>query len=273
MRTFLKNQTIDEIVFENRNKAYGAYFLRINYSYHLTKALFIALSIMIFFLGSAFSYSKYFQSNVSKPDGPIYEVQLPPRIETPNEEVKKPIAKVPDQKAVTQRTVPTEIVTPVLDDVVKIETTATPNDDIGDLPVSNVPNNDPAAGNIGTTSNTIAATPLAKDPEPATPDILVISEVKPEFPGGDKELYKFLMKNLSYPNAAVRANVEGKVYVKFVVEKDGSIGNLQILKSVGFGCDEEALRVLKSMPSWSPGKQNGKAVRVYYTMPIVFKFG
>lgn len=96
-------------------------------------------------------------------------------------------------------------------------------------------------------------------------------EVMPEFTGGVVELYRWLGKNLNYPSAAVRAGVEGKVFVKFIVEKDGSISQLKVMKGIGFGCDEEALRVLKNMPKWSPGLQNGKPVRVYFTIPIAFR--
>jgi protein TonB len=84
-------------------------------------------------------------------------------------------------------------------------------------------------------------------------------------------MYRYIGENMKYPSAAQRANVSGKVFVKFVVEKDGSIGDISILKGIGFGCDEEASRVIKSMPKWSPGRQNGRNVRVYFTMPISFR--
>jgi TonB family protein len=95
-------------------------------------------------------------------------------------------------------------------------------------------------------------------------------DVIPEFPGGVTEMYKYLGNNIKYPAAAQRAKVSGKVFIKFIVEKDGSIGETTIMKGIGFGCDQEATRVIKSMPKWTPGLQKGKAVRVYYIMPIVF---
>jgi len=93
----------------------------------------------------------------------------------------------------------------------------------------------------------------------------------PEFVGGEIELSKFLSKNILYPKLAKENNIEGRVIVRFVVEKDGSISNTDILRKLGFGCDEEVIRLIKTMPKWVPGKQNGKPVRVYYTLPIVFK--
>lgn len=93
----------------------------------------------------------------------------------------------------------------------------------------------------------------------------------PEFPGGTAEMYTFIGSNMVYPETAIRANVEGRVFVKFVVKADGSIGNIDILKGLGFGCDQEALRVINLMPKWKPGYQNGEKVNVYYTMPVVFR--
>ena len=101
--------------------------------------------------------------------------------------------------------------------------------------------------------------------------IFTAAEQNPQFPGGMPAMYRFLGNNIKYPNEAQRASVSGRVYVKFVVEKDGSISSVEVLKGIGFGCDAEAIRVIKSMPKWIPGRQNGKPVRVYYNMPIVFK--
>ena len=94
--------------------------------------------------------------------------------------------------------------------------------------------------------------------------------MQPEFVGGMDAFRTFLIKNLRYPNAAQSSNVQGKVYLNFTVETDGSLSNITVLRGIGFGCDEEALRVMKLMPKWKPGKQSGRAVRVKFNMPIVF---
>jgi protein TonB len=107
--------------------------------------------------------------------------------------------------------------------------------------------------------------------KPKEEEIFTAVEQNPEFPGGTSAMYKYLGDNIKYPAAAQRANVSGRVFVKFVVEKDGSIGNVEVMKGIGFGCDEEAIRVIKSMPKWNPGRQNGKNVRVFYNMPVVYK--
>ncbi|MFY7912152.1 MAG: TonB family protein [Emticicia sp.] len=101
-------------------------------------------------------------------------------------------------------------------------------------------------------------------------EIFTTVEEHPSFPDGIKAMYQFIARNLRYPEPARRAHVQGKVFVKFVVRKDGTVSDLQILKGVGFGCDEETVRVLGSMPKWNPGKQNGKPVSVYFTMPVSF---
>jgi TonB family protein len=116
--------------------------------------------------------------------------------------------------------------------------------------------------------------PPPSEPKSITEDtekkIFNTVEEMPEFVGGQAEMYGYLGKTIKYPRAAERASVSGKVFLKFVVEADGSIGEVNLLKGIGFGCDEEAARVIKNMPRWKPGKQNGKNVRVYYTMPIVY---
>jgi TonB family protein len=101
-------------------------------------------------------------------------------------------------------------------------------------------------------------------------EIFTVVEQNPEFPGGLSELGRYLGRNIRYPAPARRANVEGKVFVLFVVSKDGDIRSPKITKGIGFGCDEEALRVVLGMPRWIPGKQNGKEVNVEYSLPIKF---
>ncbi len=93
----------------------------------------------------------------------------------------------------------------------------------------------------------------------------------PKFPGGEQAMFKFISENVKYPQEAKDKNISGRVFVNFVVEKDGSVDEVKVLRSIGGGCDEEAVRVVKSMPKWTPGKQKGKPVRVSYIIPFVFK--
>ena len=98
-----------------------------------------------------------------------------------------------------------------------------------------------------------------------------IVETMPAFRGGQQKLFEFIGNNVVYPKEAIDAGIEGRVFVEFYIEKDGTVTDGKVLKGIGYGCDEEALRVIGLMPKWSPGMQRGKAVRVRYTLPINFK--
>jgi protein TonB len=100
--------------------------------------------------------------------------------------------------------------------------------------------------------------------------IFVVVESMPSFPGGDEARIKYLNENINYPSIAREAGIQGTVYVTFVVEKDGSITDVRILRGIGGGCDEEAVRVIQNMPNWIPGKQRNVPVRVQFNMPIRF---
>lgn len=104
-------------------------------------------------------------------------------------------------------------------------------------------------------------------------EIFTIVEDQPTPPGGMTAFYKFVQDEMNYPNQARRMGIEGKVFVQFVVDKDGSITNVQAIRGIGAGCDEEAVRVLKNAPKWNPGKQRGRPVRVRMVLPITFKLG
>ncbi|HET8962664.1 MAG TPA: energy transducer TonB [Chitinophagales bacterium] len=102
-------------------------------------------------------------------------------------------------------------------------------------------------------------------------NIFLIVEQMPEFPGGEEAMYKFLAENIKYPALAKDNSIQGTVYIKFVVSDKGKISDAVVVRGIGSGCDEEALRVVKKMPNWSPGMQEGKQVDVYYTLPIKFQ--
>lgn len=112
---------------------------------------------------------------------------------------------------------------------------------------------------------------VEEEEEVAEEEIFTIVETNPSFPGGEAKMYEFLGKNMKYPPIARDNNIQGRVYVSFVVEKNGAITDVRVLRGIGGGCDEEAIRVVKSMPKWSAGKQRGKPVRVRFNLPIVFK--
>lgn len=130
------------------------------------------------------------------------------------------------------------------------------------------------------TPETVVAPPAPPAPpaqavveEEETNEIFQVVENQPAPVGGYEAFYKYISKNIKYPDQARRMGVEGKVFVQFVVDKDGSITDVQVLKGIGSGCDEEAIRVVKAAPKWTPGKQRGRPVRVRMSVPIAFKLG
>ena len=113
--------------------------------------------------------------------------------------------------------------------------------------------------------------PEIEEEEVVEQEIFQIVEEMPAFPGGEVKLMEHIAKNIKYPQIARESGIQGRVFVGFVVEPDGSISNVKLLRGIGGGCDEEAMRVIKGLPKWKPGKQRGKAVRVSYQIPVNFK--
>ncbi|MCU0324005.1 MAG: TonB family protein [Spirosomaceae bacterium] len=266
------NLTLDEIVFANRNREYGAYTLRKNYAKYLTRAALLGVGLFGGMVLAAWGFNKFGKSEEDELQ--TVEIDLSKLKEEKQEEKKPelpPPPPPPEQKPpeVAQiKFLPPE---PKADEEVKQEEPPPKMEETEKAVISNVTKE-------GEESEEIAAAPPppveeakpAEIEKPREDEIFTSVEQQPEFPGGNIEALKYIGKNLKYPSAAQRANVSGKVFVKFVVEKDGSIGDVQILKGIGFGCDEEASRVIKTMPKWSPGKQNGRNVRVWFTLPISF---
>jgi len=117
----------------------------------------------------------------------------------------------------------------------------------------------------------VNTTATAQDKKTSNDKVYEKVEVMPEFPGGDKAMMDFVATNVKYPKEAMDKEISGRVLVSFIVEKDGSITDAKVVKGIGGGCDEEAVRVVNAMPKWKPGMQKGKPVRVSFMMPFTFK--
>ncbi|MDY0344580.1 MAG: energy transducer TonB [Lentimicrobium sp.] len=111
---------------------------------------------------------------------------------------------------------------------------------------------------------------VMEEEEVAEAEIFTVVEDQPSFPGGDAARIRYLQENIKYPQMARESGIQGTVYVTFVVERNGAVTDVRVLRGIGGGCDEEAVRVIKAMPKWNPGKQRGKPVRVQFNMPIKF---
>ena len=104
-------------------------------------------------------------------------------------------------------------------------------------------------------------------------EIFLVVENEPEFPGGSDSLYAYIARNIKYPETAKKEKIEGRVFVTFVIEKDGQVSSAKILRDIGGGCGEEAIRVVKNMPKWKPGTQRGNPVRFQFNLPVSFMLG
>jgi protein TonB len=116
-----------------------------------------------------------------------------------------------------------------------------------------------------------AQVPAVPAPKEKGPEIFTFVEQKPEFPGGDNAMLEYIKKNIHYPQQAIDEGIEGRVIVKFVITDSGKVEDVKVQRGIGKLCDEEAVRVIKSMPLWKPGRLHGKDVNTYYSMPVMFK--
>ena len=260
----LKPEWLD-IVFKGRNQAYGAYELRKQNPKSTVKALVITVILFAVAVATPTIINKI-QGFIpkAKPKVKIVEVVLPP---PPPDPIKKPPPPPPEppKPKVDQMRFPPPVVKP--DNEVKEKDPPTveelkvadpgPKEQKGD-PTQAIRIDEPV-GN----SDTKAVT---ED----TNEIFNAVEQTAEYPGGMDKFYEYLGKAIHYPGVARENNVQGKVFLTFVVEKDGSLTDIKVLRGIGSGCDDEAVRVIKASKKWKPGMQNGRAVRQQYTVPINF---
>lgn len=249
-----------DILFDNRNKQYGSYALRKYQDKRMVQAFAWLTGVILAFGIWTFAGKGDDNTAVEKFDTPVIITDIiTPVIEPPKPEPPAP-PEPPAAKPTIQNTVPT--IAP--DDIV---IAAPPPVDSFDGKESGPVNNTGTAGgnvvaNTAKTGNGTA--PIA----PPAPVVVDYSEVMPSFDG---DIYAYLNKTLKYPRQAVLAGVEGRVIVQFIVNEDGRISNAKVVRGIGGGCDEEALRVVSAMPDWKPGMQNGKAVKVNFKLPVNFK--
>ncbi|MGC4021624.1 MAG: energy transducer TonB [Cyclobacteriaceae bacterium] len=251
----------EDIVFENRNKAYGAYVLRMIYSKNVAMAGGIAFLIMAFMLAYP-TLAELLRSNddlskkpkvmrqVSLEQPPPIQPDQPPPPDIPPPPVKTIIKFLPPK--VTEKEVVEEEKMPTIDEIKKNETGSENVEGTGEVvfdePVKEVVKDDGDANKVYTAVE-----------QPTEPN------------GGYEAFYKWVGKTIKYPPSARRMGQEGKTFVKFIVEPDGTITNVEIVRGFDGACDKEAERVIKISPRWKPGKQGGRAVRQSLVIPITFK--
>jgi len=265
--------TLDDIVFADRNKAYGAYALRKGYPAVVTRALIIGSAITALALFAPTLLDILTPEETQEAMVEVDLMKLPPPPIDPNEPPPPPPPPVELPKVNTVKFLPPEVKP---DEEVPEETPPPAVEELKEaVAAEKTQEGDPNAEEVIAAPEASAgpskAEVVVEAPAPKDDEVFTVVEQNPEFVGGNAAMYAWLGKNIKYPAAASRANISGKVFVSFTVNTDGSITDAQVLKGLGFGTDEEAIRVVKSMPKWKPGKQSGRPVRVKYNLPISFQ--
>jgi protein TonB len=262
--------TLDDIVFEHRNRAYGAYELRAAYERNMTRAVTLAPLLLLLLVGGPMLFSNLVKSLfpveildvcglTNPPPNVLQHIEvipekrpsLPPapRVNTVR---YKPFEAVPDH------TIPKDE-TPATTDMLQnaIAGPLTIDGEGEDLPLIDIAD--------GTGEGTGAPVEVAGPPA----EFLVVEEM-PEFPGGQAAMLKFIGKHLRYPSSAQAKGIAGIVYVTFVISPEGQVTKVEVMKGIDTACDQEAARVISKMPAWKPGRQSGRNVPVRYSLPIRF---
>ena len=268
-----------DMVFAGKNKEYGAYQLRKGTSGRNIKALLI-LVIAAALVGGFLAWKVIEQKQAEEQQAYMEAMELAKLQEQAKKEKKKPEPikpKVEQKKEIPVARETQKFTAPVIkkDELVKEENQVKRMDQLDDKVAVGTENKEGVKDRtVEAVRNDIAVAapppPPAPKPEVANKVFDVVEEM-PSFPGGQGALMAFLSSNIKYPVVAQENGVQGRVIVGFVVEKDGSISDVKVMRSVDPSLDREAQRVVKAMPKWKPGKQNGSAVRVKYTVPVVFR--
>jgi protein TonB len=257
----LPQTTWEDIVFEKRNKEYGAYFNRKNYSKHVLIALGITILALTIALGAP-KLAALFASDDKDDDKALKTMTVnldqPPPI-TPNQPPPPEVRIPPPVKTIIK------FLPPKVTEKEVVEEEEMPT-------IEEIKENETGAVAVEGTGEVVFEEPVQEVAEESDDDkVFMAVEQTAEFPGGMAAMYKFLNKNQKYPPSARRMGIEGKVFVKFIVDREGAISNIEIMKGINADLDKEAVRLIKLMPPWKPGKQNGRAVKSQFVLPINFK--
>ena len=263
-----------DLVFEGRNQAYGAYQLRKGTAKrNIWSLIIVAFAAVLLFLG--LQLQKMAEANKTVENTQAVELA---RLQEKKKEAKvekKEVVRQEPEKVVEQVKSSVKFTAPIIkkdsevkeEDEIKLDEVQKSDKAVGAFTVEG---NDEVGGAVLKAKEEIAAPEPPKHVVEET-KIFTVVEQMPMFPGGDSALMKYLSSNIHYPTVAAENGVQGRVVVGFVVERDGSITDVNVLRSIDPSLDREAMRVVKSMPRWQPGKQNGSAVRVKYQVPVSFR--
>ncbi|MCF6406673.1 energy transducer TonB [Chitinophaga filiformis] len=270
----IKSDFLD-ILFDGRNKDYGAYDLRRSEDRRVRNAIIGTTSIALVIIGGYVLSNKLMAADMhTRKDVAVKETVLKD-LEIPEEKPltppPPPVTTPPPPAASSIRLTPPVITD---DDLVRAEDEVPKLDSIGNksIGVANIQGDDVNGVENPFESGT-GVGPVVEPPKVAErEEVFMIVEIMPSFPGGEEALARFLQKNVRYPRLAQETGIEGKIFVQFVVNAEGKVGEVQTVGAhKGGGLEEEAMRVVKLMPNWKPGKQSGRSVSVRYNLPIGFR--
>jgi periplasmic protein TonB len=251
-------RNFDDIVFENRNQEYGAYVLRKQYNKNVYVGLILTLVVVlliIFFPTIVRLLSADAAEARPAPRKLVYsELSAPPPIDKPKP--PPPQIKLPKLQQVIKFVPPKVVREEVVEEVPTI---------------AELKQNEVATVSVEGTDEVVFDEPVAQVVEDDSDEIFTYVEQQPEFPGGYEAMMNFIRKNMVYPSLARKMQIDGTVHVSFLVSKEGAISEVKVLRGILADCDNEAVRVVKLMPPWNPGKQNGRPVYVRFIMPIKFR--
>ena len=278
----LSSKEWTDIIFDGKNKEFGAYQLRRNSDKRHNRAVLATLIGLVVVLVGAYFLGMYNDLRAKQHEAELQaqlEQQLAqmaeeaPEEEAPEEEIQA--VEAPEQ----EQALPEEILNTIKDTEIQIAADNEVTEDITSK--DDVAESTAAAGattfDQGTDNLEVVRTHKdeiiveEKKPEPKKEEIFTAVEQMPQFPGGEAELMKYVTNHIKYPTMAAENNIQGRVVVKFVVKKDGSVGEVQVLRGKDPDLDKEAVRVVRTLPNFIPGKMNGQAVSVWFTLPINFK--
>ena len=268
-----------DMVFAGKNKEYGAYQLRKGTSGRNIKSLLI-LVIAAALVGGFLAWKVIEQKQAEEQQAYMEAMELAKLQQQAKKEEKKkePVKpKIEPKKEIPVARETQKFTAPVIkkDELVKEENQVKQMDKLDEKVAVGTENKEGTKDRLAEAVRSdiaVAAPPPPPAPKPEVSNkVFDVVEEMPHFPGGPAALQAFLSSNTKYPVVAQENGVQGRVIVSFVVERDGSITDVRVVRSVDPSLDREATRVVKSMPRWSPGKQNGSAVRVKYTVPVVFR--
>lgn len=251
-------QRWEDVVFENRNQAYGAYVLRKVYNKNVAIGVLVTAIVLALIIFSPQIMELFKGEEVVDTTPPrklIYtELSAPPPIDKPKP--PPPQVQLPKLQKVIKFVPPKVVKEEVVEEVPTIE---------------EIKQNEVAAVEVEGPTEVVFEEPAPVVVEEDENKIFMVVEQQPEFEGGYEAMMNFIRKNMRYPASARRMGIDGTVYVSFVVGKDGAINDVKVLRGISADCDKEAVRVVQMMPKWKAGKQNGKPVFVRFNLPIKFK--